>query len=382
MVNVANVGEGLLDDLSKVFDPGHEIQQLRDGKIRQLVTVGSSNLLQDIVGAHVRNASGPQYFQIPVGGKARNDAIADDADFGCQFVGRPQDCTELLVGGLLLFRDIRRLHRELPENVEASGFKVFVQLTECGCPHVRESKGLALAGLDPVHCLVVVVGRLVHFHSFAQSYHTSWVVHGKLKGTGDSAHDSHANLVTEFPHVLHVLLQEAVDQLVISAQPGVGKSLTSKFLVPRLATLLGGGSLRRLFFLVQALFHPSFGLDQEDFEFHVLPTHAPQRRPLVCRPFARLQFFAQAITRRGDLSEKVKLPKAPRQVAPGVDGLLQLGILGQHELIGIVHVAGIANVGTEFSQARNVILTFETVRRVNGIVKVSVGLLGPLPWWQ
>jgi hypothetical protein len=106
----SNIGKGFFNRFAKVFHPGHQIQQLRDGQVGQFVAFRAPNLFQNLFGTNVGDTSTPQGFQGPIGGKAAGHLILDKDNFGRQTIASAQDGGKVSPGGFfvvvaaLLFR--------------------------------------------------------------------------------------------------------------------------------------------------------------------------------------------------------------------------------------------------------------------------------------
>jgi hypothetical protein len=99
----SDIGKGFFDGFPKVFDPRHEVQQLRDGQVGQLVPFGTSNLIENLFGTNVGDAGTPQGFQGPVGGETWRHLVLDKDNFRCQVVANTQDGSKDRIVGILFF---------------------------------------------------------------------------------------------------------------------------------------------------------------------------------------------------------------------------------------------------------------------------------------
>mmetsp|Transcript_12330 Transcript_12330/g.29289 ORF Transcript_12330/g.29289 Transcript_12330/m.29289 type:complete len:650 (-) Transcript_12330:101-2050(-) len=107
---------------------------------------------------------------------------------------------------------------------------------------------------------------------------------------------------------------------------GLAVAVTARFARPALAD-----------FLLDPLLHPRLGLHQKDLQLDVLPADLPEARPLDVRPLGLVQVLPETVAGHRDLRVEVELAEAPGQVPAGVDGLLELRVLREHEGLGPGH---------------------------------------------
>mmetsp|Transcript_64139 Transcript_64139/g.96696 ORF Transcript_64139/g.96696 Transcript_64139/m.96696 type:complete len:247 (+) Transcript_64139:1271-2011(+) len=203
----SNVGEGFFNRLSKVFDPCHEIQQLRDGQIGQLVSFGTSNLIENLFGTDVGDTSTPQCFQGPIRGEAGRHLVLDKDDFRCQVITNTQDRGKDGVAGIVLAIGLVFGHLlHFPKHFQSSQFEIRIDLFQRRRSHIRKPQRLIRPRLFSMHRLVFFIRRFVHFHRLYQRHHPRRIVHCQIKGRTDSTHNPDTNLIPQLPHVLDVFV--------------------------------------------------------------------------------------------------------------------------------------------------------------------------------
>ena len=105
----SDLGKCLLDRFTEVFHPHDQFEQLCDGKVRKILAVGTSNLLYDVIGAHVGDAGTLKRFDVPMGGEAWRHLMLHDIDLRQEICRGFQHGGESNVGGILLLCQVGSL---------------------------------------------------------------------------------------------------------------------------------------------------------------------------------------------------------------------------------------------------------------------------------
>mmetsp|Transcript_22352 Transcript_22352/g.40340 ORF Transcript_22352/g.40340 Transcript_22352/m.40340 type:complete len:275 (-) Transcript_22352:1065-1889(-) len=208
-------GESFFNGLPEKFHPGNDIQELCDGQIGQIVSLGTTNLLQNLARAHMCHTSRPENIDGPERWKAGNHGILHHVNFCHQFSGSSQYSRILFIHCILLVRIFCRLHVDVAKYFIATHFKVFVELGQSGCTHIGKVQfTIALIPKMGVFvllfCSVLFGGLFVYFHGFNQSHHASRVLESQLKSRGNATQYAHTQFFTHLPHILHMFRQKIV----------------------------------------------------------------------------------------------------------------------------------------------------------------------------
>jgi hypothetical protein len=99
---VANIRKGLFDRFPKVFNPCHQIQQLRYRQVGQFVSFGASNLIENLLGAHMCDTRAPQGFQSPIWRETGCHLALNKTNFRSQSIGGSQNGAEDSVGRIIV----------------------------------------------------------------------------------------------------------------------------------------------------------------------------------------------------------------------------------------------------------------------------------------
>ena len=100
----------LLYRFSEEFNPSDQIEELRDGKIGQSMTIWSANLLNDLVGTDVGDTGRPKHFDGPVRGEAGRYVGLDQLNLCNKLGGRSKDSGELCIEALVFIGGVGSLH--------------------------------------------------------------------------------------------------------------------------------------------------------------------------------------------------------------------------------------------------------------------------------